>query len=138
MPEYRITDDTANEVLGLLERDQEDLYAVLGYQLQGIDEPPNRLQIGERVEIPRINLIVSGKRFFEQILPKLKKVICDDWKFCERQNELLGDTEKLVKELIPAVAVGGITVFGALIPQAMLIVVVALAIKYGLKALCGC
>lgn len=125
-------------MLGLLGRDQEDIYAVLGYQLRGIDEPPSRLQIGERVEIPKANLICNGKKFFEQILPRLKKVICEDWKFCERQKELLDDTEKLVKELIPVVAAAGITVFGALIPQAMLIVVVALAIKYGLKALCGC
>jgi len=138
MSEYSITDETTSEVLELLARDQEELYAVLGFQLKGIDEPISEVFIKGRVELLRVDLVSKGKDFFQKILPALKQTICEDFRFCEKKESFINDVEKLVNTLLPIVIKAGITISGVLIPKATLILIVTLVIKYGLIKLCGC
>jgi hypothetical protein len=137
MAEFQLSEDMRNDIPVLTKRDEEELYAILGEQLIGIEELPSMKMVPERLEMAKFDLIERGKAFFNQILPKLKTAICDEWKYCEKEKEYLEDYSSLVKELT---AIIGTTVvlFGFSLPAASIAVIIALLLKYGLRTLCGC
>ena len=43
MPEIEVTDELVDELRGLIEMDEDNLYTILGYQSLGLEEKPTEL-----------------------------------------------------------------------------------------------
>lgn len=74
-----------------------------------------------------------GTRIVKNIESKLKKAICDQWKYCDKRKEFFDDANKLATAIIPLiVAAGAVSIFAAAA------IAVLLVFKWGLDKFCGC
>ena len=74
-----------------------------------------------------------GMRFIKNIESKLKKAICDQWKYCDKRKEFFDDLNKLVAAIIPLiVAAAAVSTFAAAA------IAILLVFKWGLDKFCGC
>jgi len=157
MPEIN-RDELIEEVRKLMDMDmdEDELYAILGYQSLGLEERAteprlysfsitksdliNAIGLEERATEPRLysfsitksDLIIKGKAYFERYKQQLKEKICDDWQYCKRRGEYNGDVKLLMDALIP------IIITGITLPAPLIAVLCILTFKYGLDKLCGC
>ena len=157
MPEIN-RDELIEEVRKLMDMDmdEDELYAILGYQSLGLEERAteprlcsfsitksdliNAIGLEERATEPRLysfsitksDLIIKGKAYFERYKQQLKEKICDDWQYCKRRGEYNGDFKLLMDVLIP------IIITGITLPAPLIAVLCILTFKYGLDKLCGC
>jgi hypothetical protein len=73
----------------------------------GLDETIERLtSVGRatKFSIGRGELIERGKEFFKGFQGQLKTIICDEWQYCQKKEEYVGDFMSLMDVLIPVVA----------------------------------
>lgn len=131
MPEIS-KDELTNEVRKLMELDEDDLYARLGYQSLGLEERPTELQLLDQFSMTKLELIVRGRSFFDRNKQHLREKICDEWGYCKKGGEYTGDFGLLLGALVPVVAKG----LG--LPTYLIAVLCTLAFKYGLNKLCEC
>jgi hypothetical protein len=133
MPEAEVTlDELKDEVYKLMELDEDELYARLGYQSLGLDERATELHLFDSISITKSDLVISGKAYFERHKQQLKGKICDDWGYCKKRTEYSGDFKSLMGALILVVPPG------MNLPAPLIAVLCVLAFKYGLDKLCGC
>lgn len=125
-------DEFIEEVSKLMELDENELYAILGYQSLGLEERATELRLSASFSITKNDLTIRGGAFFERYKQQLEKKICDEWQYCKKRSEYSGDFKLLMGALIPAI-ITGIT-----LPASLIAVLCALAFKYGLDRLCGC
>lgn len=121
--------DLVEEVNKLMALNENELYAILGYQSLGLDEKATELRLSDSFSITKSDLVIRGSDFFENHKQQLKKSICDDWQYCKKRSEYGGDFKLLVGALIPTIITG---------PAPLITVLCALAFKYGLDRLCEC
>ena len=131
MPEIS-RDELIEEVRKLMDMDEDELYAILGYQSLGLEERATEVRLLDSFSITKSDLVIKGKAYFERYKQQLKEKICDDWQYCKRRGEYSGDFKLLMSALIPTI-ITGIT-----LPAPLIAVLCALAFKYGLDKLCGC
>ncbi|NOT70618.1 MAG: hypothetical protein HOP09_04805 [Hyphomicrobium sp.] len=72
----------------------------------------------------------GGRKVFEHLLPKLRKLICEDWKACE-QADRYGDEVSLVVAISDTIITNKV----APLPAATLAVLVT---RIGVKRFCAC
>lgn len=125
-------DELTNEVRKLMELDEDDLYAKLGYQTLGLEERPTELQLLDQFSITKLELIVRGRSFFDRNKQRLRKQICDEWGYCKKRADYTVDSGFLIGALVPVVAPR------LDLPTYLLAVLCTLAFKYGLDKLCEC
>jgi len=133
MPEIN-RDELIEEVRKLMDMDmdEDELYAILGYQSLGLEERATELRLFDSFSITKSDLIIKGKAYFERYKQQLKEKICDDWQYCKRRGEYNGDFKLLMDVLIP------IIITGITLPAPLIAVLCTLTFKYGLDKLCGC
>ena len=120
------------EVSKLMELDEDELYAILGYQSLGVEERATELQLSDRFSITKSDLAIRGRAFFESYKQQLKEKICDEWQYCKKRSESVGDFTLLMGALIPVI------ISGIALPASLIAVLCTLAFKYGLDKLCEC
>ena len=130
MPEIN-RDELIEEARKLMDMDEDELYAILGYQSLGLEERATELRLFDSFSITKSDLIIKGKAYFERYKQQLKEKICDDWQYCKRRGEYNGDVKLLMGALIPII--NRIT-----LPAPLIAVLCILTFKYGLDKLCGC
>ena len=132
MPEIN-RDELIEEVRKLMDMDmdEDELYAILGYQSLGLEERATEPRLYS-FSITKSDLIIKGKAYFERYKQQLKEKICDDWQYCKRRGEYNGDVKLLMDALIP------IIITGITLPAPLIAVLCILTFKYGLDKLCGC
>ena len=130
MPEIS-RDELRGEVSELLEKDENELYAILGYQSLGLEERVTELRLLDSFSITKSELTTRGKAFFERYKQELKERICDDWEYCNKKKEI-EDFNSLIVVLLPIIAT---TVS---LPVPLIAVLCILAFKYGFDRLCEC
>jgi hypothetical protein len=131
MPEIS-KEELVEEVRNLMELDEDELYARLGYQSLGLEGKPTELQLLDQFSISKLDLIVRGRAFFDRNKQRLREKICDEWGYCKKRGEYTGDFGFLMVALVPVVARG----LG--LPTYLIAVLCTLAFKYGLNKLCEC
>ena len=125
-------DELVEEVSKLMELDEDELYARLGYQSSGLEERATELRLLDSFTIKKSDLAISGKAYFERHKQQLKEKICDDWEYCNKKKEYIKDFNSLIVVLLPIIATT------ASLPAPLMAVLCALAFKYGLDRLCEC
>lgn len=121
------------EVDSLLLLDESEIYARLGLLSVGERTKASSIVIGERLVLERGDLIKEGQKFFQSQLDNLRILICEKCSYCKKMDEYNTNFDLLVRAALPATGM----IFG-MIPQAVVILLIVLAFKYGLARLCGC
>ncbi len=132
MPEIEVTDELVDELRGLIEMDEDNLYTILGYQSLGLEEKPTELQLFGGFSITESELMMRGKSVFSRNQQRLKEKICEDWEYCKKKGIYKEDFGLLMDALVPFVTIG------LNLPAPMIVVLCVLAFKYGLNRLCEC
>jgi hypothetical protein len=134
------------ELRKLLNLREDALYAILGYQSLGLDETVEQLTyvgLADKFSISRDELIARGKVFFKDFQGQLKTIICDEWHYCNKKGDYVGDVMSLMDVLVPVV-VASISLPESLADSAsdrispLIAILIVLAFTYGFDRLCGC
>lgn len=139
---------TEQDIESLFKLDKDQLYAVLGTQMYGFNQPSVQFLasmgskgIVDRKEIvlPYMDAVNYGRAFSKEkkgdLGESVKKCICEDWQFCKKYDEYLadlGEFTKIVTAVIPLIIVG------ISVPALTALPLAVLVLKYYCFHLCDC
>jgi hypothetical protein len=127
---------TREQINGLRQLSEDELLRTIYYQtsldrnmkIMSVAEGKSKISENEKRKDSEL-----GKGFMKNIESKLKKAICDQWKYCDKRKEFFDDLNKLATAIIPlVVAATAVSMFAAAA------IAVLLVFKWGLDKFCGC
>ena len=126
-----------DEVNKLIDLDEDELFTILGAQISALETPTDLLMSSQlNTEEKNKQDNKKGRISYNLLEEKLKKIICDDWGYCNKKEKY---NEKLdaMKDLIPYVIGGfGLTEVGVMAGFPMLLSVIV--IKREINKFCDC
>lgn len=139
---------TKEDFLSLESKSEDQLYALLGMQVEGNIMPIHSYMATKSaawidsksdLKISFSDTVESGKLFLQNrwkdLVSVAKPILCEKYKFCQNQKEILGDVEKFVEIMMTIASLLIATLsFGKEIAKTA----ATLLVKYLGKTICEC
>lgn len=109
----------------LLSLSEDELYMRLSAQFPLIVD-------GQVVYVAPAQAVMRGKEILKKYWNKLHQKICIEWRYCERRDQYIGESERTMLNIIMGLIAGSL---GGGILAAL---IAAVLLNYGLDKFCGC